>query len=92
MSLQKKVDIELSYEPDKVGDLAANTLDAYVLFGESWQSQGATVDQTQRLISWRTQWTGLYGIGGFGSLTYLPTIRWNAMSGQGETDSVQSAD
>jgi hypothetical protein len=74
VSLWNKVNMALQYDEAKLGRIPENTLGAFVLFSDDWLDQEATVNEADNVISWQTQWTGLFGIGGLGSRTYLPVV------------------
>jgi len=74
VSLLIKVNMALQYDEASLGRISENTLDAFVLFSGNWLDQDATVNEADNVISWRTPWTGLFGIGGLGSRTYLPLV------------------
>jgi hypothetical protein len=74
VSLLNKVNMALEYDEATLGRIPENTLGAFVLFSGAWLDQDATVNEADNVISWRTPWTGLFGIGGLGSRTYLPLI------------------
>ena len=75
ISLWEDVEYALHYNESQLGEVSEHTLRVY-RFSERWYRIDAQVDTTANLVTWDTNFTGKFGIGGFGprKFIYLPTV------------------
>ena len=70
VSLWGDVEYALQYDESELNGVSEHTLEVY-RYSDQWNPQNATVDTRANLITWETNFTGKFGIGGFGPRTYI---------------------
>ncbi len=79
VSLWNDIAVTLKYREAELGDIKEGTLNAFHLAWGEWTSQGAVVDTRADSLSWSTRYLGVFGVGGFANVVFLPVV-CNGMS------------
>jgi hypothetical protein len=74
VSLYHEIGIALAYKEADLGGIEESSLQAFNYRFKQWVNTGATVNVTENLISWETNYTGLFAVGGYRFRTFLPAV------------------
>ena len=89
VSLWGDIEYNLQYDESQLNGVSEHTLEVYRL-SDKWSPQDAAVNTTANRITWETNFTGKYGVGGLAPrmYIYLPTtfntssVRFNQAGSQ----------
>jgi hypothetical protein len=73
VSLYHEIGIALGYKEADLGGIEESSLQLFNFRFKEWVNTGATVNVTANQISWETNYTGLFAVGGYRFRTFLPT-------------------
>jgi hypothetical protein len=74
VSLYHEIGIALAYKEADLGGIEESGLQVFNYRFKEWMNTGATVNVTENLISWETNYTGLFAVGGYRFRTFLPAV------------------